>query len=455
VSDITLVNLVFPTEVRVPPHGQLYLLAALEQAGYAVELRDYQLCELAEPWEPETVVRFAADSAPIIGFGCMSYALPLLIEASARIKRADPGKVIIAGGIGPSAVAERLLRAAPSLDAIVIGEGERTIVEVMDRLKAGRDLAGVAGVAYRDAAGAIRVNPTRDRIPTLDQLPLPSYHRVDFSRYRLVDIQYGRGCPYDCTFCDIAPYWGRKHTRRPVRHFIDELELLVERYGRRDVFVIDDTFVLSRAHVLEICDEILRRRLDVKWGCYARVDLMDEGLMERMAAAGCTKVFYGIEAGSDSLLRVIEKRVTKTQNQETVRRSLNYFPYVTTSFVWGFPHETVDDLEQTVYLLLLFASLGASPQINLALPYSYSQLFRTHRTKLTFEPEYASQLHFYQNRDRGWLYDRIKSDPELFSVFYRLPTPDLEQKWQLLDEFGLDPLQMQKSYFDHPEPTPS
>ncbi|MBV8368595.1 MAG: cobalamin-dependent protein [Candidatus Eremiobacteraeota bacterium] len=449
-SDITLVNTVLPSEVKVPPQGILYLTAALEAAGFDVDIRDYQLCEFDAPWEPATLARFVEGSAPVIGFSAMSYALPLVIATARLVKERAPEKIIVAGGIGPSGAGAPLLDYCPAIDVIVDGEGERTIVELMQAIRDGRELGSVAGIIHR-AGGRARANAPRPRIASMVELAPPAYHRVDFSRYRLVDSQFGRGCPFRCTFCDIAPFWNRLNTHRPIEHYADELERLVNVHGARDVFIVDDTFVLARKSILQFCGEIERRGIEFEWGCYARVDLMDEELIERMAAAGCRKVFYGVESGSDAVLGEIVKDTTVQMIIDAVTRSLRHFSFVTASFMWGFPGESLDDLRQTVAFLLYLTSLGASPQLNLVLPYSYSTLYKQYRDQIRFDPRYSSQLQFYEGDDREWLCAMIAERPDLFSAFYQLPTQAFEEKWSYLEEIGLSPHELQYAY-DHPVP---
>jgi radical SAM superfamily enzyme YgiQ (UPF0313 family) len=326
-------------------------------------------------------------------------------------------------------------------------EGECTIVEVMRCLRERGDLTRVAGLICRGADGPITTAP-RPRIAMIE-LARPAYRRIDLSRYRLVDSQFGRGCPFKCSFCDIAPYWGRLNTHRPIDHYLDEVEWLVREHGARDVFIVDDTFVLSRKVILQFCDDIVGRGLEFEWGCYARVDLMDEELIARMARAGCRKVFYGVEAGSNRILGDIVKETDVETVTEVVMRTLQHIPFVTASFVWGFPTETLEDLQETVSLLLYLTSVGASPQLNLVLPYSYSTLYHQNRGRIRFDPRYSSQLQFYESQDKAWLHEMIAGRPDLFSAFYLLPTHDFEAKWAYLEQVGLSPHELQRAY-DHP-----
>jgi hypothetical protein len=167
-----------------------------------------------------------------------------------------------------------------------------------------------------------------------------------------------------------------------------------------------------------------------------------------MADAGCRKVFFGIETGSDRVLDAINKETSVEQCGEQVALALDHFPFVTASFVWGFPEETFEDLRDTAFFLLYLTVLGASPQLNLILPYALSPLYARFRDRITFDPTYSSQLQFY-DCDKGWLCDMIAARPDLFSVFYQLPTEDFERKWAYLDEIGLSPRDLQRAY-DHP-----
>jgi anaerobic magnesium-protoporphyrin IX monomethyl ester cyclase len=451
VAHITLVNAVLPSSVNVPPQGILYLTAALEAAGFTVEIRDYQLCRDPEPWTPEALARFVRGSAPIVGFSCMSYILPLICRASALIKAERPDVRIVLGGIGPAGAGAPLLDYCPDIDATVIGEGERTIVDLVERWIGPRPetaaAAGVNGLHLR-TGGKVITTLARERVRSMTHLDPPAYRRVDFSQYRLVDSQFARGCPFECSFCDIAPYWNRRNVHRPMEHYLDELEWLVRDLGADDVFIIDDTFVLSRKMVTAFCEGILARGLDFEWGCYARVDLIDAELLDLMAEAGCRKVFFGIETGSDRVLQAVDKATTVDQCGRTVKLALERLSFVTTSFVWGFPDETLEELKDTAFFLLYLAALGASPQLNLALPYALSPLYKQYRDRIVFDPDKSSQLQFFEG-DRSWLCDMIAERPDLFSVFYHFPTPDLQRKWDYLDRIGLSPHDLQRAY-DHP-----
>jgi anaerobic magnesium-protoporphyrin IX monomethyl ester cyclase len=143
----------------------------------------------------------------------------------------------------------------------------------------------------------------------------------------------------------------------------------------------------------------------------------------------------------------VQVRTLLAEVISVVKETIGAIPFVTTSFVWGFPGETYDDFRETVDLLLYLAAHGASPQFNLLVPYSYSTLFGRYRDQLLFQPQYSSQLRFYSDGEEPWCTSMVASRPDLFSVFYRLPTGDFEQKWAYLLEHGIDTLDWQREYF--------
>jgi len=377
----------------------------------------------------------------------MSYALPIIFRAAELIKSRNKSVTIVLGGIGPSGVAEALLDYCQAIDVIVVGEGEATFCELVNFLKSEKELDSVNGIVFRKDQKVVKT-AARDRIPELSSLPLPDYSSIDMTKYRLIDTQFSRGCPYPCTFCDIAPYWQRKTTSRSINHFVEQLRSISEMHPGTDVFIVDDTFVLDRKQIMEFCRLMIKGRIDLKWGCYARVDLVDDELLNKMAESGCTKIFYGLESGSDRVLSQVKKRITTDKIVKKVKATLERIEFVTASFIWGFPDESFEELEDTAMVLAYLASVGANPQLNQVLPYSYSQLYHQYRDKIYFEPEYSSQLQFYKG-DKQWLCEMIEERPDLYSAFYMIPTKEFQRKWEFLDSMGLNSHKMQEAY-DHP-----
>jgi radical SAM superfamily enzyme YgiQ (UPF0313 family) len=414
------------------PAGPLYLTSVLEKHGIEVDFRDYltQSSRFANPLDPAGVCDFLADAAGVVGVSCTSGTLPLVILAVEQLKQRHPEKLIILGGIGPTGAAEPLLHHFPFIDIVCKGEGEQTFMELLDRPAAG--LENIKGISYRDETG-VHANPPRERIQNLDALPFPAYHKVNLDDYFLAGIVASRGCPYKCAFCDVSPFWGYRYRARGIANIIEEIKLVRRTYGQRHILFYDEIFVINRQWVLELCDRLEKEHLDVEWLCLARIDLMDETLMERMAGSGCRMVFYGIESGADPVLDHIGKGFNRKQALDIIRTSLTYFD-VTPFFMWGYPHETWDQFIQTIDLVKAVSGMGATPLLYSLCPLPLTQLREKYREKLRFSGSWCRRL-TGENTPRE-IIDIIGKYPDVFPGFYYYHTEDFHKKYELAGEFS-------------------
>jgi len=444
--DVTLVNGSVPFYGAPDfsmPLGVLYLAAALEEAGFSTEVRDYQLTGAADPLDPEAFADFLDGSADVVGISCMSYFLPFLMRGLEKLKERHPQKTVILGGSGPTGVAEDLLNAFGGFEAVVRGEGELTVVELMERLQAGKGLDGVKGVSFRKEGGAVS-NPSRERIRDMDALPLPAFKKLDLGRYGNGAVITARGCPYNCTFCDVAPLWGRRTYSRSVESIIEEMSVLKE-LGKDIIDIHDDTFVLSKKRVLEFCDTLDKEGLDVGWSSLGRVNLMDDELMGSMAKHGCLGVFYGIESGSDAVLKRIKKRFTADQAMDVLAKSAKYFA-VKSSFIYGFPFETMQDFFDTLMMIAFSAKLGQLYQVNFIAPLPLSDLYLEYKHELQLSPQWMSSM--TQSGYVTWtgegprphdeILEMVGSHPDIFPGFYHIPSPELPMKRAILAKLGMN-----------------
>lgn len=451
-KNITLANVSTPIpgnenreqEVYLPL-GCLYLISSLERAGFTVDFRDYQVfvSDANRPLDTDHFQAFLAASAPVVGISCMVSMLPFVIQATKTFKALNPHRVVLLGGPGPSGVAAEIVKHFPWIDAVCIGEGEVSIVETMKALTNGRDLSGVPGIVHRDDSG-VHHNEPRKRIQNPDAIPFPAYDNVDHSHYTNISIITGRGCPYRCAFCDVGPLWGNRTTYRSIDSVMDELSLLKNRYGHTLVNLADDTFDLRRRRVETMCDEI--EMLEIDWTCLARVDLLDEAMVERMARAGCKSIFLGIESGSDAVLKKINKKFTIKEATIKAELCTRYIDKVVTSYIWGFPFETLDDFKQTVLSVVTMWKLGAMAGLKLLSPMPMSPLGMEYRDSLEFSDDFCSVFASLGNVVPGEttkraslpaeLKDLIKSYPEIFSGFYYIKNDSIFEKAKFLEKFS-------------------
>jgi anaerobic magnesium-protoporphyrin IX monomethyl ester cyclase len=456
-ADITLVNVSLPMPSEVAnkrdvylPLGCLYLVSALERAGYRVDFRDYQLFSLsrANPLAIDTFVDFLADSAPIVGISSMVSMLPFVLLGAKRFREDHPNSTLVLGGPGPSGVAKAIVEAMPWIDAVARGEGEETIVELVGVLRDGGDLSSIKGLAYRrngsrGGDGAVCENPARPRVKNLDAIPMPAYHAVDMSAYTSVSIVTGRGCPLNCAFCDVGPLWDNRVYLRSVDDVVEELGLLRRTHGRERVSLADDTFTLQRSRT----EALLKRMegLELAWSCLSRVDKLDEDLLAKMALAGCDAVFLGVESGSNSVLAKISKRFTIEEATQKVEMAAKHMKKIITSYIWGFPFETMDDFKSTIFSIVAMWQLGAMAGLKLLSPMPLSRLGIEYRDQIEFSEQLCSVFASLGNIAPGVSGKRagipeefqaiIRQHPDIFEGFYYIKSDSIEAKAKYLEKF--------------------
>jgi anaerobic magnesium-protoporphyrin IX monomethyl ester cyclase len=433
-KEITLMH-ISKSHPRTVPAGILYIAAVLKRSGYQIDFRDYCIRSYEE-LNPLSILSYLQDSANVIGISCMSDSLPFVVCALRELKAKQPEKTVILGGAGPSGVADKILERFPFIDIVVVGEGEQTIVEVMECLTKGdkSDLRLVRGIYYRHGEEVIG-NPPRERISNLDQLPFPLYESIPIERYPLINIVFSRGCPYLCTFCDVAPIWKRKNYRRSVDSVIDELKFLRDTYGKTNFEFTDETFVLRRDVTLDFCQRLRRDGIRVEWACTGRINLITKELLTEMASSGCKAIFYGIESGSDNVLDKIRKDFSIREALDVLHKTMDHMNAVA-SFIWGFPFESQEDLLRTMLSMIYVSQIGADVRLNRIVPFALTPLYKEYGDRLLWIEERNSSSAADPFQAIGYqkeVCDLIKELPEVFPEFYWFSTDWLKEKVRLVE----------------------
>jgi anaerobic magnesium-protoporphyrin IX monomethyl ester cyclase len=390
-ADITLVNmnlLYIRLDGRIdyethPPLGLLYLTSVLEEKGVRVDLVDYQLLprqnSQADPFELDTALDYIGETAGIVGFSCMANLLPFTLLVAERLKRRHPDKTILLGGVGPFGVEALILERFSWIDAVVRGEAESTLPLLIAALPDPERVSGVPGIFYRSADGAVCGTGVAARICNLDALPLPAYHHLDTAAYDAFGIISSRGCPYACRFCSVAPVWDRRTTYRSHGNIIEEIRLLHETYGVKTVLFQDEFFYSSEAKILDFCDRLQESGLPVRWKCYGRVNLVSRRAMKRMAETGCVQLRFGIESGSDRVLKRVVKGFRFQDALAAVTQALEIFDSVETFFIWGFPFEEMKDFYETALRMARFRQMGVTVLPSLLSMLPQTDIYREYR----------------------------------------------------------------------------
>jgi len=364
---------------RFPPLGLGYIAASLKQKGFNVELVDYTFLNNNE------AAKKVRDSNPkIIGIYSMFSMKKKSLELAKQFKKNDI--LLIAGGPLPTLDPADFLK---DFDIVVIGEGEVTIIELLNSVEKGKELSMIKGIAYKNQ-GKIIINPPREYIRNLDELNFPSRELFDNQSYKdyylkrfnhsITPIISSRGCPFMCDFCS-SPVFGKKYRERSPSNIVDEIESILELdYDR--VWFADDCFTINRKHLLNICAEINKRGLKINWECLSRADTIDEETATKMRQAGCIRIFFGIESGNDKILALMKKQITKNQAKNAVKTAKSAGLQVGAFFIIGYPGES----DQTILDTVNFASKLPLDYLSFTLPYPIpgTALFERVKEKINF-----------------------------------------------------------------------
>lgn len=333
-----------------PPLGILYIAGYLEKnSDVEVEILDAQVEELNLKQIEERIKKSSPD---VIGITTMTFTLIDVIDLTRLIKRIDPTIKVILGGPHVHIFQEETIR-IPEVDFLVIGEGEETTKDLLENINNLAKFSQVRGIVFKDGDRVVNTGQ-RPLIMNLDELPFPARHLTPYKKYtsilsseNIVTTAFtSRGCPYKCLFCD-RPHLGKVFRARSAKNVVDELELC-KKMGIGEVLIYDDTFTIDRERVLKICDEIVAREIKIGWDIRARVNTIDEVVLEKLKSAGCLRIHYGIEAGTEKILKVLRKGITMEMAERAIKLTKEAGIQTLAYFMIGSPTETKEDIEQTI-----------------------------------------------------------------------------------------------------------
>jgi radical SAM superfamily enzyme YgiQ (UPF0313 family) len=375
---------------RYFPLGLAYLAAVLRDKGHQVLIYDAdanvdKACQMdysdLESKYPEYIKCINNMSHPIwnelrdtlneikpdlVGINVFTTKAAAAFRVAEIVKTLFNNVPVVVGGPHPSVKADELLRISPFVDYAVRGEGESCLSQLVDAVENKIPPNNILGLSFK-INGQIHHNPNAKYVHDLNQIPYPAKDLlINKNSYTSEDmglIMTGRGCPFACTFCSSAGVWQRITRFRSVENVIGEIQQVQAEHGTIQFSFKDDTFTIDRKRVLEFCSSIRNKNLKINWECNARVNLIDESLLEEMKSAGCNSIKIGIESGSDRVLKTIMKKgITTTQIKQATKLVHKAGIHWTGYFLMGIPTETKQEMLQTLNLMLHikpdFASLS-------------------------------------------------------------------------------------------------
>lgn len=361
------------------PLGIAYLAASLEKtAGLEIKILDallagdikegqqvyggkYMRYGLTDEAIAEQITTFMPD---VVGVSCLFSAMEPDAGNICRITKGVNKKIVtIVGGAHVSAVPVDMLKRYSAIDYVVIGEAEESFKKLIDSIEGKLDIRELNGIAYRNKE-AINLIPKKTYIDNLDVLPFPARHLFDMNKYfncasahstykmiPYTQMITSRGCPFNCAFCALENHWGRKQRFRSPENVLDELELLVDKYGIREIHFEDDNLTANKKRAIEIFNGIIDRKLNIAWNVPSgmAVSCLDQELLVKMKESGCYSVSLAIESGSQEVLsRLMNKPVDLNKVPALVKMIRDIGMEVRGFFILGYPGETKETIQKTI-----------------------------------------------------------------------------------------------------------
>lgn len=452
--DILFVNSTAELSLNKEINGTLLLATKLLQDGFDTDvLRFGQV----ESYQGDYLV-FIGDITRMIlerSPKCVSfYALwpdyHIMLRIARELKQIRPELVIVLGGPQASCTAEATLKAVEYVDYINTGEGENTVVPLFRGILRGEgDLNAIPGLHYRKD-GQLFHNNEMVPLCDLNELPqwddrllLPQTDPALTKSYYFMPIDVGRGCPYSCTFCCTSYFWRRVYRLKTPERIVADIKHYHDKFGITSFLFSHDAFTINKKLVEQVCDKILEEGLQITWRCSARLDCVSEELILKMKRAGMIYMELGVETGSPRMQKLINKNLDLVKARKIVSFLLKEKIGVGLFFMYGFPQETEEDLNQTVELMCSLIEEGVFNTSMFFCKFCPStSLTENYSDQLVFDPDV--QMNFLKAYGYEYEKDLISANKDIFPFFFHMHTP-LRDRYEYLQFF-------MELYLHFPEP---
>ena len=373
-----------------PPLGLLYVAAYAEGVdGCEVRVWD---CQAERIGYDELERKIRAYGPDVVGIQAMTFTLIDALCVARTAKKAKPSCFVVMGGPHPTLYPEESVL-LPDVDCVVRGEGEYPFEALLKAIRSGHSVDGIPGVITRKGVSERQSVEETHHIKNLDVLKRPARHLLDPSLYssplasqrHVTTMMSSRGCPGKCIFCD-RPQMGKILRKRSAESVVAEMAFCVRELGIGEIIFYDDTFNIDKARVKEICERILCSGLKVRWSIRARIDAMTPEIIRNLGKAGCNRISYGVETGSQRLQKLIRKNLDLDQVREvfaaTRREGIETLGY----FMIGLPTEKKEEVDETVALMLSMPMDYA--HIAVFTPYPGTSIYHDALTQGVYDVDY-------------------------------------------------------------------
>ena len=303
--------------------------------------------------------KIAAFDPHVVGITTPTPAVDHVYNISGIVKKYSHNTYVVLGGIHPTVMPERTLSECAAIDFIVAGEGEETFYRLLKSIDTkSMNFEHIEGLYFRND-GKIIKTAKRDFIKNLDDIPFPARDLYELELYKsaptkkvsnedATPILTSRGCPYNCTHCPSKNIWHKLIRYRSADNVVDEIEECVNKYGLKEFNFFDDTFTINKKRVIDICNKIKERELNIYWICFSRTNTIDDELVQHLKSAGCRKISLGLESGDQRILDLMRKKTTIEMGRKAVQAIRKYGIPVHASFMFGNVGETETSIRRTI-----------------------------------------------------------------------------------------------------------
>lgn len=368
-----------------------------------------------------------------ISFYTMSSNHCFALLIAEKVKLLNPNIIVALGGPHASITSVETLKKYPYIDFIGLREGELNIVKIINSIEKNIKLSNCEGIACRNE-GNIIVNTCSEQIENLDLLPFIDYNLLNFDIFgqKSVSVEVGRGCPFNCTFCSTNNFWQRKYRVKSAKRIFDEVMYINKTYKVSSFKFEHDLFVMNRDLIFQLSDLLVSSELGISWGCSSRIDTIDEQLLKSMSAAGCDSIYFGIESGSKSIQKKINKNLDLDKLDYVLDIIDKYGICPTFSFIYGFPNETEEDLRQTIDLYIKLhmrykkqiSSMKTIVQLHKLSVLPGTSIFNEHKSylikKASARSEAVTDFQIWQHKKLDLMLNDVEIFPQLFDFDSKL-----------------------------------